>query len=171
MVRQVLTRRYGRLAKEDPDRQSDAWPDLVIIDGGRGQLNAAFEALNELGLSDMPLLAISKGPNRNHGKETFHMLNRPSMTLPDDHPVLYFMQRLRDEAHRFAIGAHRSKRGKTMSASALVEIPGVGAARRSALLAHFGSFKAVRDAAIEDLQAVRGVSMTLATTIHAHLHE
>ncbi len=171
MVRQVLTRRYGRLVKEDPDRQCEAWPDLVVIDGGRGQLNAASEVLNELGLVDMPLLAISKGPNRNHGKETFHMLDRASMTLPADDPVLYFMQRLRDEAHRFAIGAHRSKRGKTMSASALVEIPGVGAARRSALLAHFGSFKAVKNAAIEDLQAVRGVSMRLATTIHAHLND
>ncbi|MCY4260637.1 MAG: helix-hairpin-helix domain-containing protein, partial [Rhodobacteraceae bacterium] len=171
MVRQVLTRRYGRLVKEDPDRLSDAWPDLVIIDGGRGQLNAAFEVLNEIGLSDMQLIAISKGPNRNHGKETFHMMDRESFTLSDDHPVLYFMQRLRDEAHRFAIGAHRSRRGKTMSASALVEIPGVGAARRSALLAHFGSFRAVKNAAVEDLQAVRGVSLALATTIHAHLNE
>ena len=171
MVRQVISRRFRRLVKEDPDRTSDAWPDLVIIDGGCGQLGAATQAFNELGLSDMPVMAISKGPNRNHGKETFHMTDRPSFMLPDDHPVLYLVQRMRDEAHRFAIGAHRNRRGKSMTVSALSEIPGVGSARKSALLAHFGSFKAIRDAAVEDLRAVRGVSARLAETIHTHLNE
>lgn len=171
MIHQVITRRFGRLVREDPDRESIDWPDLVIIDGGRGQLGSARMALDDLGLSDLQVMAISKGPNRNQDKESFHLPDRTPIVLPDGHPVLYLVQRIRDEAHRFAIGAHRTRRNKTMKVSALSEIPGVGSTRKRALLAHFGSFKAVRNAAVEDLQAVRGISARLAESIHAHLNE
>jgi excinuclease ABC subunit C len=168
MMREVLTRRFARLQKEDPGREGDAWPDLVLIDGGAGQVSAAMAALGELGVEDVEIVGVAKGVDRDAGKEVLHRPGRPPKALPFRDPVLYFVQRLRDEAHRFAIGAHRAKRGKAVSASPLDEIPGVGAARKRALLAHFGSAKAVTRAGLADLKAVPGVSDALAEAIHAH---
>ncbi|GIX15614.1 MAG: hypothetical protein KatS3mg118_3573 [Paracoccaceae bacterium] len=169
MMREVLTRRFLRLQKEDPARESDAWPDLVLIDGGAAQLAAATAALAELGIDDVEVIAVAKGVERDAGRELFHRPGRPPMALPFRDPVLYYIQRLRDEAHRFAIGAHRARRGKAVSASPLDDIPGVGAARKRALLAHFGSARAVAQAALSELKAVPGISDRMAETIHAHL--
>ena len=137
MMREVLTRRFARLAKEDPDRQSDAWPDLVLIDGGAGQVAAACAALAELGIDEVAVIGVAKGPDRDAGREEFHRPGRPPMALGHRDPVLYFVQRLRDEAHRFAIGAHRAKRAAQTRATPLDEVPGVGAARKRALLGAF----------------------------------
>ncbi len=170
MMREVLTRRFQRLLKEDPDRQGEGWPDLVLIDGGAGQVAAAAGVLADLGIDDIALAGVAKGIDRDAGKEEFHRPGRPAFALNRTDPVLYFVQRLRDEAHRFAIGAHRAKRAKAVSATPLDEIPGVGAARKRALLAHFGSAKAVARAGIEDLKAAPGISEALARTIHDHFH-
>ena len=171
MMREVLTRRFSRLAREDPDRQGDTWPDLVLIDGGQGQVAAAAEALGELGIENVAIVGVAKGVDRDAGKEEFH---RPGQARPTAlghrDPVLYFVQRLRDEAHRFAIGAHRAKRAKATQATPLDEIPGVGAARKRALLAHFGSAKAVSRAGLADLKAVPGISAALAETVHGFFH-
>ncbi|MCG8443399.1 MAG: excinuclease ABC subunit UvrC, partial [Caulobacterales bacterium] len=149
-------------------RKPDAWPDLVLIDGGRGQLSSVMETLAELGLGpdDVAVVAISKGPDRNAGREQFHRPNRPSFQLEPRSPVLYYLQRLRDEAHRFAIGTHRARRKKDVSDNPLDAIPGVGPGRKKALLRHFGSARAVRRAAVEDLARVEGVSKQLAKKIH-----
>jgi excinuclease ABC subunit C len=170
MMREVLTRRFARLAREDPDRQSDAWPDLVLIDGGPGQVTAACAALAELGIDEVAVIGVAKGVDRDAGKEAFHRPGRPPMALPHRSPVLYFVQRLRDEAHRFAIGAHRARRAAQTRATPLDEVPGVGAARKRALLAHFGSAKAVARAGLADLKATPGISQTLAEAIYGFFH-
>ena len=170
MMTEVLTRRFERLLKEDPARQSDAWPDLLLIDGGAGQVSAVQAVMAELGVDDIAMVGVAKGIDRDHGKEEFHRPGAPPFALQRNDPVLYFIQRLRDEAHRWAIGAHRAKRAKTTTATPLDEIAGVGAARKRALLAHFGSAKAVSRAAVADLIAVEGISETLAQKIYDHFH-
>ncbi len=170
MMREVLTRRFHRLLKDDPDRASEAWPDLLLIDGGAGQVSAVQGILADLGVDDIPIIGVAKGQDRNHGKEEFHRPGRPPFALPMNHPVLYFVQRLRDEAHRWAIGTHRARRTKQAMANPLDEIAGIGAARKRALLAHFGSAKGVARAGLPDLQAVGGISETMARTIHDHFH-
>ncbi len=166
MMREVLMRRFERLLKEDPDRTSGMWPDLLLIDGGAGQVSAVGGVLAELGVEDVALIGVAKGIDRDAGKEEFHRDGMPPMALPRNDPVLYFVQRLRDEAHRWANGAHVAKRAKAVSATPLDEIPGVGAGRKRALLAHFGSAKAVSRAGVSDLMAVEGISQGLAETIH-----
>jgi excinuclease ABC subunit C len=166
MMREVMTRRFERLLKEDPDRKSDMWPDLLLIDGGAGQVSAVGGILAELGIDDVAMVGVAKGIDRDAGKEEFHREGLPPMALPRNDPVLYFVQRLRDEAHRWANGAHVAKRAKAISATPLDEIPGVGAGRKRALLAHFGSAKAVSRAGVPDLMAVSGISQALAETIH-----
>ncbi len=171
MMREVLTRRFKRLLKEDPDRQTDAWPDLLLIDGGAGQVSAVHEVMSELGVEDVPMVGVAKGVDRDAGKEEFHRCGARPFALRRGDPVLYFIQRMRDEAHRFAIGAHRAKRSKAVGATPLDDVPGVGATRKRALLAHFGSAKAVSRAALEDLKAVDGISDALAETIYDFFHE
>jgi excinuclease ABC subunit C len=170
MMAQVLTRRFQRLVKEDPDRESEAWPDLVLIDGGAGQVSAAAGVLAELGIEDVPLFGVAKGVDRDAGKEEFHAPGQQPFALPFRSPALYFVQRLRDEAHRFAIGAHRARRAKTVGATPLDDVPGIGPARKRALLAHFGSAKAVSRAGLADLRLVEGISAAMAETIHAFFH-
>jgi len=148
------------------------WPDLVLIDGGKGQLSAVSGVLEDLGvLQRTTLVAIAKGPDRHAGRETFHMPGRAEFTLPPRTPVLYYLQRLRDEAHRFAIGTHRAKRKKQMHTSPLDAIEGIGPGRKKALLAWFGSAKAVAGATAADLAKVDGISKTLARSIHDHFNE
>ena len=171
MMKEVLTRRFKRLLKEDPDRQSDAWPDLLLIDGGAGQVSAVHEILAELGVEDVPMVGVAKGIDRDLGKEEFHRYKQRPFALKRGDPVLYFVQRMRDEAHRFAIGAHRAKRSKAVGATPLDDVPGVGATRKRALLAHFGSAKAVARADLSDLKAVDGISDTIAETIYDFFHE
>jgi len=170
MMREVLDRRFRRLLKEDPDRKSENWPDLLLIDGGAGQLSATMDALNALGIDDLAVVGVAKGEDRDRGKEEFHKRGRTPFALPYRDPVLYFVQRLRDEAHRFAIGTHRAKRAKAMMATPLDEVPGVGAFRKRALLAHFGSAKAVSRAGLADLKAVDGISDAMAETIYGFFH-
>ncbi|MDD7969846.1 excinuclease ABC subunit UvrC [Roseinatronobacter alkalisoli] len=170
MMKEVLTRRFQRLLKEDPDRQGDTWPDLLLIDGGAGQVSVVAEIMGDLGVDDIPVVGVAKGIDRDAGKEEFHRPGARPFALRHNDPILYFVQRLRDEAHRFAIGTHRAKRAKAVSASPLDDIPGVGAGRKRALLAHFGSAKAVARAGLSDLQAVGGISETLAQVIHDHLN-
>ncbi|PTW53209.1 excinuclease ABC subunit C [Breoghania corrubedonensis] len=197
MMREVLTRRFTRLLKEhanerpgpsqdqqgaegagsDPEEVVEnamtvpAWPDLVLIDGGQGQLRAVRETLEELGVTDVPLVGIAKGPDRDAGREKFFVEGKPSFMLPERDPVLYFVQRLRDEAHRFAIGTHRARRKKEMGTNPLDEIGGIGPARKRALLRHFGTAKAVSKAGVEDLTAVDGISEATAQAIYDHFHE
>ena len=170
MMREVLTRRFARALKEDPDREKGIWPDLVLIDGGPGQLSVVMEVLDELGIADQPLVAIAKGPDRNAGRERFHVPGRKPFSLPLQDPILYFMQRLRDEAHRFAIGSHRIRRSKQISKSVIDEVPGIGAKRKRALLNHFGSAAGVGRAGLVDLEAVDGISTTVAKRIYDHFH-
>jgi excinuclease ABC subunit C len=170
MMREVLTRRFERLMREDPDRDAGLWPDLLLIDGGAGQIAAAASVLSDLGVEGIALVGVAKGIDRDAGKEEFHRPGETPFALQRNDPVLYFIQRLRDEAHRFAIGAHRAKRAKAVGATPLDEIPGVGAARKRALLAHFGSAKAVARAGLADLRAVPGISDTLAESIHDFFH-
>ena len=167
MMREVLRRRFARLLKEAGPRAEaerrggealGPWPDLVLIDGGKGQLSAATGVLAELGIDDLPVVAVAKGRDREAGRETFFMAGREPFMLPHRDPVLYFVQRLRDEAHRFAIGSHRARRKKEMHANPLDEIAGIGPSRKRALLRHFGTAKAVSRAGIEDLMTVEGVS-------------
>nr|WP_235889119.1 excinuclease ABC subunit UvrC [Maritimibacter alexandrii] len=171
MMKEVLTRRFKRLLKEDPDRESDAWPDLLLIDGGAGQVSAVNEIMEDLGVEDIAMIGVAKGVDRDHGKEEFHRPKQRPFALKRNDPVLYFVQRMRDEAHRFAIGTHRAKRTKAISANPLDDVPGVGAGRKKALLAHFGSAKAVTTASLSDLRAVKGISASLAETIYGHFHE
>ncbi|WP_209427595.1 excinuclease ABC subunit UvrC [Pararhodobacter sp. SW119] len=170
MMKEVLTRRFERLLKEDPDREGEAWPDLLLIDGGAGQVSAVAGIMADLGVDDLPVVGVAKGIDRDAGKEEFHRPGRRPFALKMNDPVLYFVQRLRDEAHRFAIGAHRTKRAKATSATPLDEVPGVGAGRKRALLAHFGSAKAVTRAGLADLQAVPGISEAMARTIYDFFH-
>jgi excinuclease ABC subunit C len=170
MMKEVLSRRFRRLLKEDPDRKSDAWPDLLLIDGGAGQVGAVAGILADLGVADIAIVGVAKGIDRDAGKEEFHRPGRQPFALRHNDPVLYFVQRLRDEAHRFAIGAHRAKRSKAVGATPLDEVPGVGATRKRALLAHFGSAKAVSRADLADLKAVDGISEGLAQTIYDFFH-
>jgi excinuclease ABC subunit C len=171
MMKEVLSRRLKRLLKEDPDREKGLWPDLMLIDGGAGQVSAVAEMMAEHGVEDIPFVGVAKGVDRDAGKEEFHRPGRRSFALRHNDPVLYFVQRLRDEAHRFAIGTHRARRSKAQMANPLDEIAGVGAARKRALLAHFGSAKAVSRANLADLKAVEGVSEALAERIYAFFHE
>lgn len=171
MMKEVLTRRFKRLVKEDPARQSGDWPDLLVIDGGAGQVSAVAQIMAEFGVQDIPMVGVAKGVDRNLGKEEFYRIGKPVFSLPRNDPVLYFIQRMRDEAHRFAIGSHRAKRSKAIGASPLDEIAGVGGARKRALLAHFGSAKAVGRANLADLKAVEGVSASLAQKIYDFFHE
>ena len=176
MMREVLTRRFSRLIKETKVQEDDGtatadsppWPDIVLIDGGPGQLSAAQEVLEDLGVEDLCLVSIAKGPDRNAGRERFFMKGREPFTIEEKSPVLYFLQRLRDEAHRFAIGSHRSRRSKGIQSSPLDEIAGIGAKRKKALLHHFGSAKAVRQAGLPDLEAVDGISHAIAKKIYDH---
>ena len=168
MMREVMSRRFGRQLKETPDRAEESWPDLVLIDGGQGQLEAARGVLAELGLDDIPVVGIAKGPDRDAGRERFFMPGRQPFSLEPRDPVLYFLQRLRDEAHRFAIGTHRTRRAADITRSALDEVPGIGTARKRALLHHFGSARAVGAATLEDIKSVPGISGALAQKIHDH---
>ena len=171
MMREMLTRRFSKLAKEKGDLNGWAAPDLVLIDGGLGQLGAAYAVLDGLGLSEIKVAAVAKGPDRNAGRERIHLRGREPMLLEPRDPVLYCIQKLRDEAHRFAIGAHRAKRKKATTASPLDEVAGIGPQRKRALLQHFGSAKAVSRAGIADLEAVGGISAQMARTIYDHFHE
>ena len=170
MMRQMIHRRFERALREDPERATNNWPDLLLIDGGRGQLNAVLEVLKELDLDDIMTVGVSKGPDRNAGREQFHIDGKDSFTLPPDSPAMHFLQRLRDESHRFAIGAHRLKRTKSSLKSPLDEIEGIGPKRKKALLAHFGSARSVSRAAIADLMAVEGISEATAADIYHHFH-
>lgn len=170
MMREVFGRRFARAQAEDPDRDAGDWPDLVLIDGGRGQLNAVKGVMEELGIEDVCLVGVSKGPDRHAGREVFHMLDGREFQLPVNAPVLFYLQRLRDEAHRFAIGAHRAKRAKAIGASPLDEVPGIGPARKKALLMHFGTGRAVRNASLQDLQQAPGVSSAVAQQVYDFYH-
>jgi excinuclease ABC subunit C len=169
-MREVMTRRFSRAQKEDPERTLGQWPDLVLLDGGLGQLNVALKVLADLGISDLCIAAIAKGPDRNAGREQFFMPGREPFMLPPNHPTLYFLQRLRDEAHRFAISAHRAKRSKAIGQSLLDEVTGIGAVRKKSLLRHFGSAKAVAAAGLADLQTVPGINAATAKKIYDHFH-
>ena len=171
MMREVMTRRFTRQLKEDPDRSSATWPDLLIIDGGKGQLSAVSQIMGDLGLEDIALISIAKGPDRNAGREDFYLPGRAPFKLPPNDPTLYFLQRLRDEAHRFAIGSHRQQRAKNMHKSILDGLPGIGPGRKKALLLHFGSAKAVESAGLQDLEAVNGISRVLAQNIYDYFHD
>ena len=192
MMREVLARRFKRLISESPrisaedamaavttgdlshdeDSPSDVtWPDLVLIDGGQGQLRAAQETLSALGINDVPLISIAKGPDRDAGRETFHMAGKSPFRLPPRDPVLYFVERLRDEAHRFAIGSHRARRKKNIREAGLQEIPGIGPTRKRALLQHFGTLKAIERASLPDLAKVPGINAETARKIYDFFHE
>lgn len=172
MMREVLRRRFERSLREDMGPGSENWPDLLLIDGGIGQLSASKEVLEDLGILDqLNVVAISKGSDRNAGRETFHQIDKKAFQLPVNDPVLYYLQRLRDEAHRFAIGSHRVRRKKDITKSPLDQIEGVGPGRKKALLRHFGSAKAVSVAGIRDLETVEGISAAIAEKIYNHFHE
>jgi excinuclease ABC subunit C len=170
MMREVMARRFARVIEEDPERENGMWPDLVLIDGGKGQMTAVRETVEELGVEDIALIAVSKGPDRNAGREVFHFPDGREKTLPLNSPVLFYLQRLRDEAHRFAIGAHRAKRSRAITASPLDEIPGIGPARKRALLLHFGTAGKVRAASLDDLQRAPGVSKAVARAVYGFYH-
>ncbi len=170
MMREVLRRRFGRVLKEEPERERGMWPALVLIDGGQGQLTIAQEVLAELGIDDVAIAAIAKGPDRNAGRERFFLPGRVPFSLEPRDPVLYFLQRLRDEAHRFAIGAHRTKRAIAMGRSPLDEIPGIGARRKQALLHHFGSARAVARAGLAEIERVTGINRGIAKKVYDHFH-
>ncbi|MGE4351300.1 MAG: excinuclease ABC subunit UvrC [Bdellovibrionales bacterium] len=170
MMQEVLERRFMRLQKEDPDRKSGLWPDLLLIDGGAGQIGKVEKVLTELGVQGVALVGIAKGPDRNAGRERFFIQGKAPFSLPLQDPVLYYLQRLRDEAHRFAIGTHRARRAKALSVSGLEEVPGIGATRKKALLQHFGSAKAVQGAALDDLTRVPGISLKMAKILYDYFH-
>lgn len=173
MMREVIGRRFARVMEDDPDREQAGvvWPDLVLIDGGKGQMSAVRDTLEELGIEDVPVIAIAKGPHHGReGREVFHFPDGREKTLPVNSPVLFHLQNLRDEVHRFAIGAHRAKRSRAISASPLDEIPGIGPSRKRALLLHFGTASKVRAAALEDLMRAPGVSAGVAQTVYDFYH-
>ena len=170
MMREVLQRRFARALKEDPERDRGMWPDLVLIDGGLGQLTAARGVFDEFGVDNIAIAAIAKGPDRNAGRERFFLPGRAPFSLDPRDPVLYFLQRLRDEVHRFAIGTHRAKRTKALGRSPLDEIAGIGVRRKRALLHHFGSARAVARAGLGELERVTGISQTVAKKVYDHFH-
>lgn len=191
MMREVLQRRFKRLIAENPrkgslsaedalaavttgvaetDDDEQPWPDLVLIDGGQGQLSAARETMAALGLTDVPVIAVAKGPDRDAGRETFFMADRTPFKLPPRDPLLYFIERLRDEAHRFAIGSHRARRKKDIREAGLQEIPGIGPTRKRALLLHFGTLKAIERASLPDLARVPGINAETARKIYDFFH-
>ncbi len=171
MMREVMGRRFTRAQDEDPDRNGGLWPDLVLIDGGKGQMSSVKDALEELGIEDLPLIAIAKGPHHGReGREVFHFPDGREKMLPENSPLLFHLQRLRDEVHRFAIGAHRDKRSRAITASPLDEISGIGPARKRALLLHFGTASKVRAAGLADLQRAPGVSAAVAQTVYDFYH-
>lgn len=171
MMREVFQRRFARVIEEDPDRDGGMWPDLVLIDGGKGQMSAARDTLEDMGIEDVPLIAIAKGPHHGReGREVFHFPDGREKMLPENSPLLFHLQRLRDEVHRFAIGAHRDKRSRSISASPLDEIPGIGPARKRALLLHFGTASKVRAASLDDLQRAPGVSEAVAQAVYDFYH-
>ncbi|MCL6249622.1 excinuclease ABC subunit UvrC [Altererythrobacter sp. KTW20L] len=171
MMREVMQRRFSRAMEEDPERTSGMWPDLVLIDGGKGQMSTVRDTLEELGIEDVPLIAIAKGPHHGReGREVFHFPDGREKMLPTSSPVLFLAQRLRDEVHRYVIGAHRDKRSRAISASPLDEIPGIGPARKRALLLAFGTAGKVRAAALDDLKKVPGVSESVAQLIYDFYH-
>jgi excinuclease ABC subunit C len=170
MMREVMERRFGRALEETPERD-ESWPDLILIDGGKGQVSAVKSVLDALGIDDVPFIGVAKGPHHGReGREVFHFPDGRELTLPVNAPVLFYLQRLRDEVHRFAIGAHRTKRAKAITASPLDEVPGIGPARKKALLLHFGTARAVRSASLEDLQMAPGVSAAVAQTVYDFYH-
>jgi excinuclease ABC subunit C len=197
MMREMLHRRFARLVKEEPrvaaiekgetpdlppiaagpgavaDDNFPSWPDLVLIDGGMGQLQAARQALAEIGVTDkdVALIGIAKGRDRDAGRETFFRPSQPPFKLPPRDPALYFVQRLRDEAHRFAIGAHRAKRKRELVKNPLDEISGIGPTRKRALLHHFGTVKAIQRAGLEDLVKAPGVNAATARAVYDFFHE
>jgi len=170
MMKEVLTRRFKRAKDEEADGDRSGWPDLVLIDGGPGQFKVVESLMEEMGVTDVALVSIAKGQDRDAGRERFHMAGRPSFSLPPNDPVLYYLQRLRDEAHRFAIGTHRAKRSAAIGKSPLDELPGIGPARKKALLHHFGSARAVSEAGLADLAGVEGISQAMAKKIYDHFH-
>jgi excinuclease ABC subunit C len=170
MMYEVLTRRFSRALNEDPNQEYGQWPDLVIIDGGEGHLSTGLKVLEELGISNVAIVAIAKGPDRNAGRERLFIHNKAPFSLDSRDPVLYFLQRLRDEAHRFAVGAHRVRRGKQIEKSPLDEIQGVGGMRKKALLHHFGSARGVSEAGFSDLSSVDGISRAMAIKIYDWFH-
>ncbi|HIN20482.1 MAG TPA: excinuclease ABC subunit UvrC [Rhodospirillales bacterium] len=170
MMREVLSRRFSRALKEESDRIAGTWPDLVLVDGGKGQLGVALEVFEDLGIEGVTVAAIAKGPDRHAGRERIYLPGCEPLTLPPRDPVLFFLQRLRDEAHRFAIGAHRDKRSKSLTRSLLDDIPSIGAKRKKALLHHFGAAKAVTEAGRADLEAVDGISKATANRIYEWFH-
>ena len=171
MMREVLSRRFARAQDEDPDRSQGDWPDLVLLDGGKGQLNAARAVLEEMGIEDVCMVGVAKGPHHGRdGREVFHLMDGSERMLPVNAPLLFYLQRLRDEVHRFVIGAHRDKRAKAIGASPLDEVPGIGPARKKALLMHFGTARAVRNASLEDLQKAPGVSAGVAQQVYDFYH-
>ena len=172
MMREVMDRRFARAMKDDPDREkAGVWPDLVLVDGGKGQLSSVMQVLGELGIDDVPVIGIAKGPHHGReGREVFHFPDGREKMLPTNSPVLFYAQRLRDEVHRYVIGAHRAKRSKAITASPLDEIPGIGPARKRALLLHFGTASKVRAAALEDLQRAPGVSDKVARQVYDFYH-
>jgi excinuclease ABC subunit C len=171
MIREVLSRRFSRALREDPERSEGAWPHLLLVDGGAGHLSSAETVLADLGLGDIPVAAIAKGRERDAGHERFHLPGRPPFSLDPQDPVLYFLQRLRDEAHRFAVGGHRAKRSKAIGRSVLDEIRGIGARRKRALLHHFGSARSVARAGLADLERVEGISKAVARRVYEHFHD
>lgn len=172
MMREVMERRFARAMKDDPGREkAGVWPDLVLVDGGKGQLSSVMEVLGELGIDDVPVIGIAKGPHHGReGREVFHFPDGREKMLPTNSPVLFYAQRLRDEVHRYVIGAHRAKRSKAITASPLDEIPGIGPARKRALLLHFGTASKVRAAALDDLQRAPGVSDKVAQQVYDFYH-
>ena len=171
MMKEVMKRRFKRLIKEDSDREKGDWPDLLLIDGGAGQVSAVREIMESYGVGDIPMVGVAKGVDRDAGKEEFYRTGQRPFALRHNDPVLYFIQRMRDEVHRFAIGTHRAKRSKAIGTTPLDDVPGVGAGRKRALLAHFGSAKAVGRANLVDLKAVDGISAALAQVIYDYFHE
>ena len=171
MMREVMARRFGRAVAEDPEREQGTWPDLVLIDGGKGQMSAVKGVIDELGIEDLPVIAIAKGPHHGReGREVFHFPDGREKMLPVNSPLLFYLQNLRDEVHRFAIGAHRAKRSRAITASPLDEIPGIGPARKRALLLHFGTAGKVRAASLHDLQRAPGVSAAVAQAVYDFYH-
>lgn len=171
MMREVMTRRFSRALTEDQGPGTENWPDLLLIDGGPGQLSAVTETLTELGVLDqLHVVAISKGPDRNAGREVFHQNDRAPFQLPINDPILHYLQRLRDEAHRFAIGSQRARRQKNVSGSVLDQIPGIGAKRKKALLLHFGSAHEIAAAGITDIEKVSGISKAFAAKLYSYFH-
>ncbi|RST30794.1 excinuclease ABC subunit UvrC [Sphingomonas ginkgonis] len=171
MMKEVLERRFARLEKEDPDRQSGEWPDLLLIDGGKGQLSAVLEVMEGQGVHDIPVVGVAKGPHHGReGREIFHLPGGREISFPPNAPLLFYLQRLRDEAHRFAIGTHRAKRAKSLTTSTLDEVPGIGPNRKRALLMHFGTARAVKGAALEDLERAPGISKGTARQVYDYFH-